>query len=662
MVTFTVCRNTMDATIITAARALGEVAGRSPPYVDADDLWTGLMRGDTDAVAMYSFGTQLRTNRRSRMSIEKLRAKPDGRNARAAKDEVWMLYCIMRRRAAPYATVPQDAELVDAGRQQVRRAVKQGLVHHSGHALHERAVARLAETWEWMRRSPCIAWVDNFYAGAKGVQPDETNDLNTTAIAIIRLRAPFPYFHGQPSLQDMHSKVHRVAAVLRNTDIRLSEVLRNMGVSTARSPKFRNIRQPLDLVRDPQSVDGPDWRPLHLSAEQVSGTTGLVNVLQWLHDNRSHTAGLFPMLADENIHYRVLKLLYGDQMARWDVPSKLRYIPLVYGVWHAYKYAVTVVFRKFMPFMSYLRYGTLGAGKTVGTNPPLALMERTIGCLLKGMGPHIMGIRRKAQRADREASRSPTRRNLLRKGIARGMLLLCTEYAPMLLYIGFLVREGSWNSPGANTSSETAICVQKTVLCVLKHLNDRDTLLPYERTIGAALLYQTAWHEGLPGHAWVEEFGEALLSLLAARRLKHRGAVEVDMVDAIFQTITVKKSGAGIRRSCIKPAAVRRMSARLARFALVERTVVSYVEWTSAPGGTKAKQWWPVDGYTAPSSLGDPLSADRYKADLTNTLKTLVRQTKWKKKVVPLFDVAFPLRTRIAKHQYEENSQRVLRG
>ena len=123
------------------------------------------------------------------------------------------------------------------------------------------------------------------------------------------------------------------------------------------------------------------------------------------------------------------------------------------------------------------------------------------------------------------------------------------------------MREGSWNSPGANTSNETAISVQKTVLCVLKHLNDRDTLLPDQRTIGAALLYQTAWHEGLPGHAGVEEFGEALLSLLAARRLKYCGAVEVDPVDAIFQTITVKKSGAGVGRSCIKAAAVRRMSA-----------------------------------------------------------------------------------------------------
>ena len=53
----------------------------------------------------------------------------------------------------------------------------------------------------------------------------------------------------------MHRKLHRVAAVLRNTDIRQSEVLRNMCVSMVRIPKFRNIQQPLDVVRDPQSVD-----------------------------------------------------------------------------------------------------------------------------------------------------------------------------------------------------------------------------------------------------------------------------------------------------------------------------------------------------------------------------------------------------------------------
>ena len=47
----------------------------------------------------------------------------------------------------------------------------------------------------------------------------------------------------------------------------------------------------------------------------------------------------------------------------------------MYGVWHAYKYAVTVMFRKFMSFMSYLRYGTLGTGKTVDPNPHMPLWK-----------------------------------------------------------------------------------------------------------------------------------------------------------------------------------------------------------------------------------------------------------------------------------------------
>ena len=77
----------MDPTIITAAHALGEVAGRSTPSVDAEDLRTGLMRGDINGVTMYSFGTHLRTNRRSQMSVKKVGAKPNGQNAPAENDK-----------------------------------------------------------------------------------------------------------------------------------------------------------------------------------------------------------------------------------------------------------------------------------------------------------------------------------------------------------------------------------------------------------------------------------------------------------------------------------------------------------------------------------------------------------------------------------------------
>ena len=52
--------------------------------------------------------------------------------------------------------------------------------------------------WGYIVRPYSIAWVDNFYAGAKGVQPDQANDLNTMAIAITRMPVLFPYFHGQP--------------------------------------------------------------------------------------------------------------------------------------------------------------------------------------------------------------------------------------------------------------------------------------------------------------------------------------------------------------------------------------------------------------------------------------------------------------------------------
>ena len=38
------------------------------------------------------------------------------------------------------------------------------------------------------------------------------------------------------------------------------------------------------------------------------------------------------------MEYGILKLLYGAKKQRWKMRAYLRYIPVVYGVGHAYKY------------------------------------------------------------------------------------------------------------------------------------------------------------------------------------------------------------------------------------------------------------------------------------------------------------------------------------
>ena len=79
-------------------------------------------------------------------------------------------------------------------------------------------------------------------------------------------------------------------------------------------------------------------------------------------------------MVDENIHYMILKLLYGAKNQRWTMRAYLRYVPVVYGVWHAYKFVVTHIFRAFWPVLTYLRKSLLRPGSTILSYPKVRYM------------------------------------------------------------------------------------------------------------------------------------------------------------------------------------------------------------------------------------------------------------------------------------------------
>ena len=60
-------------------------------------------------------------------------------------------------------------------------------------------------------------------------------------------------------------------------------------------------------------------------------------------------------------------------------------------------------------------------------------------------------------------------------------------------------------------------------LCLLRRLHRGrcDTVLKYERTIMCILLYNSRWHEVLPGQSHSEEFGEGMLSKLLRGEAKN---------------------------------------------------------------------------------------------------------------------------------------------
>ena len=122
------------------------------------------------------------------------------------------------------------------------------------------------------------------------------------------------------------------------------------------------------------------------------------------------------------------------------------------------------------------------------------------------------------------------------------MQVLLTQYCPMLLYLGHLVRLCIFAGENANTgvfaSEELHI-----VMCLLDRLNIGDTLLKYERTFATALLYHTAWHSVMPGQSFAEEFCESLLSSLVTKKAQNRGAVTIDDVDDLYHLISIRKGG-----------------------------------------------------------------------------------------------------------------------
>ena len=87
-----------------------------------------------------------------------------------------------------------------------------------------------------------------------------------------------------------------------------------------------------------------------------------------------------PLVVDENIHYRLMKLIHCDH--DFDVRLWLRDFPLLYGVWHPYKFAVLSVYRKFFPIFALLETTTVEVGKEIQGHRKVLHVEKIVAALL----------------------------------------------------------------------------------------------------------------------------------------------------------------------------------------------------------------------------------------------------------------------------------------
>ena len=409
--------------------------------------------------------------------------------------------------------------------------------------------------------------------------------------------------------------------MLGNTEGTFARILRDLGFTSTR-PVVRNIRAPLDIIR-PVPAKRPHWRPLCLSQEKVSGNVSLLNLLQFTRDLVQHTRPVLPVLCDENIHYRIGKMMYGEKTTGCNVRLFLRSHPILYGFWHAYKFCVTQTFRSFWPIMTFVRKGLLRSGDTVPCFPKLITMEITVGALLLGMGPHIRRLNRKCHSLG--LARPVNRQGRLRYAVCKAIQVLLTQSCSMLLYLGHLVRQCNWAGETSNTGVFGSEGLQ-TVMCLLDCLNMGDTLLKYERTVATALLCHTAWHTAMPGQAFAEESCESLLSSLVTKKGQNRGAGTIEDVDDLYHLITIRKEGHRVNACKISNSFVNSVRQPLTAYLNAERVYVPWVRGCAELTCT-IQAHWPRRGVPDfPPSLLNPKGSNHYKQVLVSVLLVLTQE------------------------------------
>ena len=229
--------------------------------------------------------------------------------------------------------------------------------------------------WDSFEREQITLWFDNYCRYINGVDPHSRDKtLNVTAVGVLHT-TELPQYHGLPGLDAVAQRIPGV----------VDYPVRCVGLLLQRStvpdgPILRTwVRAPRDYARNP--VVSLNWMPfllLHLKCESHVELLDFVRGLECLQVRTRQTV---PFLIDMKIFYALLKMLFGASYAPWHVDLFLLGHPLLYGVWHPYKYSVQITYKAFAPIVKFLEQGwDLKAGAVVPMKVKLRHMEPLLVC------------------------------------------------------------------------------------------------------------------------------------------------------------------------------------------------------------------------------------------------------------------------------------------
>ena len=305
-------------------------------YTTAESLWAAVEKNKSGAVYFFDFARLLRLNQKTRHSLLRSKSRPESRAANHFKEEVFNLNKILRLRCTPQHQDEDAPGFASMSRQNMRRLRRTGLLRLREGTMKERSAGKMLETWRLMENRQVCVWIDNCDIKQYGTHPTiQDQPQNCTALWLVEIPCRLPYFSGHPNIDVLIGSISSVAAALVRVKRTLHQIVTDLTLLADRPAAIPSIRAPLYIVRHP--LPNPGWKPLLLSTHQVSSYKRLVEVLDYIASLSNHTHPIVPILVDENIHKRCLKLLYSDRTQRWNWHEKLSRTPVLYGCWHSYK-------------------------------------------------------------------------------------------------------------------------------------------------------------------------------------------------------------------------------------------------------------------------------------------------------------------------------------
>ena len=296
--------------------------------------------------------------------------------------EVYGVYCSLRRSAARRSQQPefQPEVALPVGRRLVHQLQFHGvtLPLMGKWELAKAATDTLRRLWSAMRGRGVVLWFDNFFKPRYVYNPARLHGtLNATVMSVLGTGS-MTTGHNWPDPADLGVRQQRALQWLMGSFARLLQRTETVADTNLTS---RHFRVPLDAPR--RAVTSLPWRPFSLNDDVVQTQQQLLKILAFCHRIVStHVRPPMPLLVDENIAYRVQKMCYAQPTQSWAVRGFLRDLPVLYGVWHPYKYVVEVVYRTFLPLFVFLLRGTVPVGFAIPSLIKLRTQEMWLGAIL----------------------------------------------------------------------------------------------------------------------------------------------------------------------------------------------------------------------------------------------------------------------------------------